>query len=50
MREGRAYINYHNLYGYGKGDDRKPKIDPGHAEVVREIFKICIRAAQAYGQ
>ena len=39
MREGRAHLNFSNLYAYEKGPDGKPKIIPEQAEVVRRIYR-----------
>lgn len=39
MREGKAHLNFSNLYAYEKGPDGKPKIIPEQAEVVRRIYK-----------
>ena len=38
MREGRAYLNYSNLYAYEKGPDGRPQVIPEQAEVVRRIY------------
>ena len=38
MREGRAYLNYSNLYAYEKGPDGRPNIIQEQAEVVRRIY------------
>lgn len=42
MREGKVHYQYSHLYGYEKGEDGKPRIIPGQAEVVRRIFDRCI--------
>lgn len=39
MREGKAGIQFKNLYAYRKGEDGKPEIIPEEAEVVRRIFR-----------
>ena len=39
MREGRATVQYKNLYGYGKDEEGNPYIIPEEAEVVRRIYK-----------
>ena len=39
MREGRATVQYKNLYGYGKDEDGNPYVIPEEAEVVRRIYK-----------
>ena len=38
MREGKTIIQYKRLYAYEKGEDGKPQIIPGQAEVVRSIY------------
>ena len=38
MREGKANINYKYLYAYEKGEDGRPRIIPGQAEVVKSIY------------
>ena len=39
MREGRATVQYKNLYGYGKDEGGNPYVIPEEAEVVRRIYK-----------
>ena len=39
MREGRATVQYKNLYGYGKDEEGNPYVIPEEAEVVRRIYK-----------
>ena len=38
MREGRVSIQYRRLYAYERGEDRKPRVIPEQAEVVRRIY------------
>lgn len=39
MREGKASIQYEKLYGFQRGEDRKPEIIPEQAKVVAEIYR-----------
>ena len=39
MREGRAAVQYKNLYGYGKDKGGNPYVIPEEAEMVRRIYK-----------
>ena len=45
MREGKISIQYSNFYGYIKGEDGKPQINPEEAEVVRRIFRMYLGGA-----
>lgn len=39
MREGKVSIQYEKLYGFQRGEDRKPEIIPEQAKVVAEIYR-----------
>lgn len=39
MREGKVSIQYKKLYGFQRGEDRKPEIIPEQARVVAEIYR-----------
>ena len=40
FREGKVRYNYHNLYGYIKGEDGKPEIVPHEAETIKTINRL----------
>lgn len=40
FREGKVRYNYHNLYGYMKGEDGKPEIVPEQAKIIKHIYDL----------
>lgn len=40
FREGKVRYNYHNLYGYVKGEDGKPEIVPEQAKIIKHIYDL----------
>lgn len=40
FREGKVRYNYHNLYGYMKGEDGKPEIVPEQAKIIKHIYNL----------
>ncbi|HEZ7990954.1 MAG TPA: recombinase family protein, partial [Ruminococcus sp.] len=40
FREGKVRFNYHNLYGYMKGEDGKPEIVPEQAKIIKHIYNL----------